>query len=568
MIVDILQSIRHIGQGEYNMKIRTKLLAIFTLLIFLTVSVVGINLYTFKSLDSDASFINYSGRLRASSYRMSYLSYKITTGDDINGEAKDRIHTLIDFFDNTLLSLSQGSDELGLKKLNNKNIEVQLNSIEEKWTNIFKPAFLNVANNKDKESLEIINANIEPYVVSINEMVENFSKASQRNVTKAKAFNGTALTVFIIVALFSIVVILKGVMSPINLITDQLENISSGDGDLTKTIQINSNDEIGILTKYFNQFISHIRKDIILISESSDTLVSSIDTIATTSDELAKATEMIAISVQDVSDGGVEQEHMVKTLSSLVEGMDGDIKQVIKNAEKLLQASEASKDAAGDGNLTIQNQVKELAEVVESSHRVTSTVNLLENYSEDINGILAIINSISQQTNLLALNASIEAARAGDAGRGFAVVADEIRKLAEETATSTVSIIEIVQNITGQTLEVKKYMNEMIEKINLQEKSMEDVQNKLIEIVDKSNNTYEDAKEIYDINNTIYSNFNIINDSANRILDVVETNSHNAQDVAAAAEEQTASFEEVSANLTSLNDLSIQLKEVVSKFKV
>lgn len=550
------------------MKIRTKLLAVFTLLTFLTVSVVGINLYAFQSLDSDGNFINYSGRLRASSYRMSYLSYRIITQDGASGDIKDELQTLIDFFDNTLKGLSEGDDALGLKKLDNEDIQVQLSSIEEQWTNTFKPAYLNIATNKDEQSLKIIDKDIADYVVSINKMVEDFSKASQGNISKAKVFSGAALTVFIVLALLSSIVILKGVISPINLITNELKNISSGDGDLTKTIQINSNDEIGMLTKYFNQFVSHIRNDIILISNSSDTLVSSIDTIATTSDELAKATEMIAIAVQDVSDGGVEQEHMVKTLNELVEGMSGDIQLVIGDAERLLHASKSSKDAASDGNLTIQNQVKELAEVIESSNKVTSTVNLLENYSKDISGILAIIDSISQQTNLLALNASIEAARAGDAGRGFSVVADEIRKLAEETAKSTVSIVDIVGNITGQTLEVKKHMGEMVKKINLQEKSMEDVQNKLNEIVDKSNNTYEDAREIYDINTTIHNNFNTINDSANKILNVVETNSNNAQDVAAAAEEQTAAFEEVSANLTSLNELSIQLKEVVSKFKV
>ena len=134
------------------MKIRTKLLAVFTLLTVLTVSVVGINLYAFKSLDSDGNFINYSGRLRASSYRMAYLSYRIITQDEPNKEIKDELHTLIDFFDNTLQSLSQGSDSLGLKELDNKEIEIQLSNIEEKWTNQFKPAYLDIANNQDEKS--------------------------------------------------------------------------------------------------------------------------------------------------------------------------------------------------------------------------------------------------------------------------------------------------------------------------------------------------------------------------------------------------------------------------------
>jgi methyl-accepting chemotaxis protein len=205
---------------------------------------------------------------------------------------------------------------------------------------------------------------------------------------------------------------------------------------------------------------------------------------------------------------------------------------------------------------------------MDSTKKVSDTVNHLEKYSIDIRDILEIINNISQQTNLLALNASIEAARAGEAGRGFAVVADEIRKLAEETAKSTVRIANIVQNIGGQTSEVKKHMDEMVETIDIQAKSMDDVKVKLNEISEKSNITYECAKDIQSINTKIHTNFTVINESANRISLVVEKNSENTQDVAAAVEEQTASFQEVAANMNLLIGLSKQLNDVVASFRV
>ena len=259
---------------------------------------------------------------------------------------------------------------------------------------------------------------------------------------------------------------------------------------------------------------------------------------------------------------------MVKTMTSLVNDMSDDIRQVINNAVRLLEESGMSSKAAGEGNAAIQRHVKELEAVMDSTKKVSDTVNHLEKYSLDIRDILEIIDNISEQTNLLALNASIEAARAGDAGRGFAVVAEEIRKLAEETAKSTVRIVDIVKNITGKTSEVKKHMDEMVETIDSQAKSMNDVKVKLNEISEKSNVTYECAKDIQSINSKIHTNFNIINESANRISLVVEKNSENTQDVAAAVQEQTASFQEVAANMNMLIELSKQLNEVVASFRV
>ncbi|MDF2989188.1 MAG: methyl-accepting chemotaxis protein [Eubacterium sp.] len=549
------------------MTIKTKLSIIFSTFSILIIAVVGINFLTYKSMDSDANFVNQAGRLRANSFRMAYLSSHIVLNNETGTEDNKLLLERVQYFDNLLMSLQKGDAETGLKAPKAEEISVQLQDIQNKWNLMFKPVYISIAENPEKELLKSVDENITEYVQQIDGMVTRYSEIAQGKVVMAKTLSGVFLGISLILAVFSFIVIRRGIIQPIKMISKDLKDISSGNGDLTKVIQLNNNDEIGILTDYFNKFIASIKDIVVLISKSSVTLTTSIDAISGTSDELAKSTEMIAGAVSDVSAGSVEQSEMVKTMTGLVNDMSSDIRQVINNAVRLLEESGMSSKTAGEGNAAIQRHVKELEAVVGSTKKVSDTVNHLEKYSFDIRDILEIINNISQQTNLLALNASIEAARAGEAGRGFAVVAEEIRKLAEETAKSTVRIVDIVQNISGQTSEVKKHMDEMVETIDIQAKSMNDVKVKLNEISEKSNITYECAKDIQSINSKIYTNFTVINESANRISLVVEKNSENTQEVAAAVQEQTASFQEVAANMSMLIELSKQLNEVVASFR-
>ncbi|WHH61173.1 methyl-accepting chemotaxis protein [Petroclostridium sp. X23] len=108
---------------------------------------------------------------------------------------------------------------------------------------------------------------------------------------------------------------------PVNLISNEMQEISSGAGDLTRQLQFRSKDEIGILTQNFNKFVSDIRNIVISIASSSSVLNESLDSISFISEELAKSTEMIAVSVQGVSSGSDEQSAMVKNLKDFIDTM-------------------------------------------------------------------------------------------------------------------------------------------------------------------------------------------------------------------------------------------------------
>ena len=537
-------------------------------MVFLSVATVGLNLMTYKSLDSDAVFVNYAGKLRANSYRMAYLSERVIIGGvDPQTESKLLLERVV-FFDKLIKSLIDGDEDIGLKKLQQPEMLQQMQAIQSKWENQFKPAYEAIAKNGDRQGLSKMEGSVDSFVTEVDQFVGGYSALSQSKVANAKVISDLMLFITVLFGIFGVIMVRTQVIRPIERLSKEMKDISSGEGDLTTMIKIVRQDELGELIMHFNSFLVSIKDIVTTIANSSDLLSNSMQGISGTSYELSKSTEMIANAVMEVSDGSVEQTEMIGSLNTLVEKMNEDVGKVLLKAKKLLQGSASSKASAGEGNQLLELQASSLTEVVSSLADVNATVKRLEGYSNDIKDILGIIDNISSQTNLLALNAAIEAARAGESGRGFAVVAGEIRKLAEETGQATIQISEIIGNITGQTVMVRDNMTQMAEHIDSQSRSMGVVMNKLSEIVQKAESTYVDATEIESINLTVKNNFGTISESARKISEVVTNNSSNTQNVAAAVQEQTASFEEVSANMNALNELSSELKLVVARFKI
>ncbi|EHQ91253.1 methyl-accepting chemotaxis protein [Desulfosporosinus youngiae] len=550
------------------MRIKVKLLLVFSIMMFLSVAIVGLNLMTYKSLDSDAVFVNNSGKLRANSYRMAYLSEQILNSGAGQQRASEQLLERIAFFDNLIKSLINGDTELGLKKLEQPEMLQKLQAIKNKWENQYKPVYEDIAKNGDRQGLSSIEGSVDDFVAEVEQLVSGYSALSQGKVANAKVISELMLLTTVLFGIFGVIMVRAQVIRPIERLSMEMKDISSGEGDLTKIIKIVRQDELGELIMHFNSFVANIRGIVNTIANSSEVLSNSMQGISGTSYELTKSTEMIANAVMEVSNGSVEQTEMISNLNTLMEQMNEEVSKVLYMAEKLLQGSASSKASAGEGNQLLELQARGLTEVVSSLADANAAVRRLETYSNDIKDILEIIDNISSQTNLLALNAAIEAARAGESGRGFAVVAGEIRKLAEKTGQATVQIAEIIGNITGQTGMVRDSMTLMAERIDSQSQSMDVVMSKLSEIVQKAETTYADAKEIESINLAVKNNFGTITESAGKISEVVTNNSSNTQNVAAAVQEQTASFEEVSSNMNALNDLSSELKLVVGRFRI
>ena len=235
---------------------------------------------------------------------------------------------------------------------------------------------------------------------------------------------------------------------PIVSATGMLREIAQGEGDLTRTITVTTNDEVGELAKWFNQFIENLRRIIsdiagttTLVNQSSDSLLriagglsSNATETSSKANTVAAAAEETGVSMSSVAGSVQEATSSINIVAAAAEEMNATINEIAKNSESARSISENAVTTATNAS----RKMNELGEAARDISKVTET-----------------INEISEQTNLLALNATIEAARAGEAGKGFAVVANEIKELAHQTAGATRDIrarIEGIQKTTGETV--------------------------------------------------------------------------------------------------------------------
>jgi methyl-accepting chemotaxis protein len=246
----------------------------------------------------------------------------------------------------------------------------------------------------------------------------------------------------------SLVVINRYIAIPLSQLSNRLKDIAEGEGDLTKRLELTSNDELGETAASFNLFMDKLQGIMGQIASNTHQLAAASEKLSTTSLQITANSGETSTQANVVSQAAEQVTQNLRTVAMGAEEMGTSIQDIAKNA------TEAAKVATS---------------AVRTAESANAAVGKLGDSSAEIGQVIKVITSIAQQTNLLALNATIEAARAGEAGKGFAVVANEVKELAKETAKATEDIsrkIEAIQTDTKAAVEAIGTISSVINQIN------------------------------------------------------------------------------------------------------
>ena len=234
------------------------------------------------------------------------------------------------------------------------------------------------------------------------------------------------------------------ITKPVSQTANVLQNISEGEGDLTRRLDAKSYDELGKMARFFNSFVEKLHKIIKDVRENTSTLASSAEELTSISKGLASGASQTLALASTVASAAEEMSISTTSVAAGMENASINLSAVASATEEMT-ATMSEIACSSEKARAVTNQAST------QSDQVSNLMKHLANAATDIGKVTVTITAISSQTNLLALNATIEAARAGAAGKGFAVVANEIKELAQQTAQATEDIRRKISGIQGST---------------------------------------------------------------------------------------------------------------------
>ncbi|MDH5300859.1 MAG: methyl-accepting chemotaxis protein [Gammaproteobacteria bacterium] len=358
-----------------------------------------------------------------------------------------------------------------------------------------------------KSNVDVLLNQLEALEKNGDGAVEGMTEAIERVESLSYSAMFGALLLGVVIVMFSMFYTRRAVVDPIKNLADRLEDVASGNGDLTLKLEEKGDDELTDVARRFNRFLGKLRGMMEQIKGSVATIESGAADFSVITDEL--------------KNNAMRQQQETQTIAAAVNEMAASIREVAENANAASAAADTADKEAINGRQVVKSSVNAVEGLAAEVARSATVLSELDAHSQRIESVLDVIKTIAEQTNLLALNAAIEAARAGEQGRGFAVVADEVRTLASRTQESTQEIQVMIAALQASSKQAVSSMHDGNERAR-----------QAMEEVSKANDALESI--------------------ASCIQDIVGRNVQ----IAAAAEEQSSVADEINRNVENISVVS------------
>lgn len=347
---------------------------------------------------------------------------------------------------------------------------------------------------------------------------------------------------FVIILFIAVLIIniMRSIVMPIENVVEAMQNIASGDGDLTQELSVHGKDEVTQLSLHYNTFALKLRTTVSHLLNSATTLKQSAEALGN------QASQALHISE--------DQSQQTEQIATAINEVTYAVQDVAKHAEQAATEVSQATEQANSGQINIDNSLKQTDKLSATIEQAVNVMQKLAEESSQVGRVLDVIRSIAEQTNLLALNAAIEAARAGEQGRGFAVVADEVRLLAQRTQQSTDEVQKMLESLQQNSQAAVQVINESSTTAQA---------------------TVEQAQQAQESLTIISNALHMINGLNASIASATLQQSHVAEEinqnvtqVAGLSQSSNEAAHQLSASSEQLNQLALELNRQLAQFKV
>lgn len=448
---------------------------------------------------------------------------------------------------------------------------------KEEWEQTLHDSITEYDNGNTERALEIM---LQSATISaeLSEEIKSWADASEQDIVhngnemiKISKYTNIFISVIallvILVGIIAAFITSRSITKPITSVMVRMNNIAKGDLS-QEPLKTTARDETAQLVAATNTMSENTRELLNRIREVSETVSSQSEELTQSANEVKAGSGQIALTMDELASGAEVQANSASNLTNMMGLFSNKVRIANENGERINENSSKVLELTDEGSKLMHLSTLKMVKINDIVKDSVTQMQNLDQQSQEISKLVAVINDIAEQTNLLALNAAIEAARAGENGKGFAVVANEVRKLAEQVGHSIKDITKIVSNIQTGTANVSGALQtgfDEVEEGTVQIETTEKTFNEINEkVAEMSTNIQHVSENLVDI----ATNNEQMSESIEEIASVSEEAAAGIEQTAASTQQSSGSMEEVAASATHLSDLAEELNSLVTQFKL